>query len=171
MAGETVSSNLYNSLTDPTASTAPPPDVGTLGGKVRIAVCLFDDLATASSENTDILKIAPLPSNARVISIQMSNTDGDAGDNNGTFDLGLYQDGTALDADVFVANGTTLQAASNRTELLDPVDLDADFGKRLWEQGDLSSDPGGLIDICLTFDSANIDQTIDIAFVIMYVVD
>ena len=164
----TTSSSLFNAL-DAAASA---PDASVLGGRVRCAVALFDDIAAGSTGNGDILKIAPLPSNARVISIQMSNTDHDSGDNDTTYDLGLYdQDGNDLDSDVYIDGGTELRAAANRTELLDPVDLDGDFGKRVWEQADLTADPNSFIDLCLTIKSATAESAIDCAFVILYVVD
>ena len=158
----TKASTLFNALDNQVSS----PSADVLGGRVRVAMCLFDDLATTDLEAADILKICPLPSNARLISIKMSNTDLD-------FHLGLYdQDGNALDNDVFVNQGTQLQAAASNSELLPPVDLDADFGKRVWEQADLTEDPRSFIDLCLTIDTvAATPAAGDIAFTVLYVVD
>ena len=166
----TKASTLFNALDNQVSS----PSADVLGGRVRVAMCLFDDLATTDLEAADILKICPLPSNARLISIQMSNTDLD---DNGSpaldFHLGLYdQDGNALDNDVYVNQGTQLQAAASNSELLPPVDLDADFGKRVWEQADLTEDPRSFIDLCLTIDTvAATPAAGDIAFTVLYVVD
>lgn len=166
----TKASSLFNALDNQVS--APSADV--LGGRVRVAMALFDDLATTDLEAADILKICPLPSNARLISIQMSNTDLD-GSGSPALDyfLGLYdQDGNALDNDVFVNQGTQLQAAASNSELLPPVDLDADFGKRVWEQADLTEDPRSFIDLCLTIDTvAATPAAGDIAFTVLYVVD
>jgi|TARA_S200002703_G_scaffold21909_1_gene18577 hypothetical protein len=166
----TKASSLFNALDNQVS--APSADV--LGGRVRVAMALFDDLATTDLEAADILKICPLPSNARLISIQMSNTDLD-GSGSPALDyfLGLYdQDGNALDANVFVDQGTELQAAASNSELLPPVDLDADFGKRVWEQADLTEDPRSFIDLCLTIDTvAATPAAGDIAFTVLYVLD
>lgn len=167
----TKASTLFNALDNQVSS----PSADVLGGRVRVAMCLFDDLATTDLEAADILKICPLPSNARLISIKMSNTDleGDSSSPALDYHLGLYdQDGNALDNDVFVNQGTELQAAGSNQELLPPVDLDADFGKRVWEQADLTEDPRSFIDLCLTIDTvADTPAAGDIAFTVLYVVD
>jgi len=166
----TKASTLFNALDNQVS--APSADV--LGGRVRVAMCLFDDLATTDLEAADILKICPLPSNARLISIQMSNSDLDgSGSPALDYHLGLYdQDGNALDNDVFVNQGTELQGPASNSELLPPVDLDADFGKRVWEQADLTEDPRSFIDLCLTIDTvAATPAAGDIAFTVLYVVD
>lgn len=168
----TKASSLFNALD--AAADAPSADV--LGGRVRVAMAAFNDLPTADMTDGDILKICPLPSNARIISIKMSNEDADASATDLVFDLGLYdQDGTVRDVDCFVDGGTTLQGAANNTELFPPVDMDAHFGKRVWEQTSNgtahTTDPRSYLDLCLTFISGTEAGTPDINFTVLYVLD
>jgi hypothetical protein len=168
----TKASSLFNALD--AGADAPSADV--LGGRVRVALANFPDLPTADMSDGDILKICPLPSNARIISIKMSNEDADSSNNDLVYDLGIYdQDGTVRDVDCFVDGGTDLRAAANNTELFPPVDMDGHFGKRVWEQcsngTSFSEDPRSFLDLCLTFISGTEAGTPDINFTVLYVLD
>jgi hypothetical protein len=174
----TVSSNLYNSLNDPSASTAPPPDAGTLGGSVRLAMGTIA-LGSAEAGAGDVIKLAPLPSNARPLSIVLFNDALDSG-TTGTADLGLYVhdagatvSGAAEDDDCFASAITNLRGAVTAgTEVVCEAGTTAValFSKRIWEWAGLSADDHKLHDLCITCDAAH-DQAGDLSFRIMYVVD
>jgi len=131
------------------------PDVSVLGGRVRVA-CGTMELATTDIDTIDdIIVLDRLPSNAVPLSITLWMDEmGDAG----TADCGVYDTaGVVKDANAF-STETVMNAADVSGDGIDVIVTTAanivNMGKKLWEWGGDSTDPGGLLDICLTFVAA-----------------
>jgi hypothetical protein len=128
-------------------------------------------LAAGDLSATDTVMLAPIPSNAGIVSIKLFNDDLDSGTTN-TCDVGIYSESdgtfTALDDDAYASAITDLRGA------VGGVGTDVTFearninllGQRIWEDAGQSSDPGGYLFIGLLFDAAG-----DLSFVIEYVVN
>jgi hypothetical protein len=116
--------------------------------------------------------LAPIPTNASVISIKLFNDDLDSGSTN-TCDVGLYSaDGnvTAVDDDAYASAITDLRAAvTTGTEVAFEARNINTMGQRVWEDAGQTSDPGGYYNIGLLFDAAG-DTAGDLSFMIEYVV-
>tara|TARA_R110000772_G_scaffold79136_3_gene169438 strand:- start:11350 stop:11829 length:480 start_codon:yes stop_codon:yes gene_type:complete len=135
-----------------------------LQGVVRIAQGNVALLA-ADSTNGDIVMLAPIPSNASIMSIRVGS-DGLGG--SCTYDIGIYTDaGAVKDIDFFatsVADGAAI--AELRYEA---ADLNT-TGQQLYTMAGDTSDPGGFYYIAATFDATG-GTGGDMAFIIEYVVN
>ena len=135
-----------------------------LQGVVRIAQGNVALLA-ADSPNGDIVMLAPIPSNASIMSIRVGS-DGLGG--SCTYDIGIYTDaGAVKDIDFFatsVADGAAI--AELRYEA---ADLNT-TGQQLYTMAGDTSDPGGFYYIAATFDATG-GTGGDMAFIIEYVVN
>jgi hypothetical protein len=164
----TKSSALFNALD--AASNA--PDASAIAGRVRV---LTGNIALASGDldSGDIIKLAPIPSNAVPLSIVLFNDDLDSGTTLEA-DVGLYdQDGNVEHVDAFADGDTSLRGpVTAGTELIcqDGADAVALYSKRIWEWAGLTADDFKFHDICITFTAAG-DTGGDLAFKILYVVD
>lgn len=127
---------------------------------------------TARTAN-DTLKLARLPSNARLHGISRVHWDDIASSGAPTMDIGIAPvndvngaitaDPDALNDGLDVAGG-----ASNAAMIKDH----ANYGKMLWEHvSGLTADPGGLMDIYASFVDANTNVTGDVTAEIAYTVD
>lgn len=167
----TADSNLVANL------DASPPvmnEVGLQGGRERVVQDDFE-VATTDLDAADIIRLARLPSNARITELLIANDDLDA---NGTptldMDLGLYDadDDSVLDDDCFAVADTQLQAASGFVDhRFNALGIDT-VGQKLWEIAGLTEDPGGEMDIAITTDTGAATAAAGtIAFIIRYVID
>ena len=165
----TKSSALFNALD--AASNA--PDASAIAGRVRVLTGNIA-LATGDLDASDIVKLAPIPSNAVPLSIVFFNDELDASANTLAIDVGLYdQDGNVEHVDAFADGDTSLRAAVTAgTELIcqDGADAIALYSTRIWEWAGRTEDDHKFHDICITFTGAG-DTAGDLAFKITYVVD
>jgi len=152
--------------------------VGLQGGRKRIIQDNFEVAAEDVTDIGDIIRLARVPSNARLISLQVGNDDLDGGGPTLAADLGLYNSATddVVDVDAFASASTQLQAAAALTNLIDEALATAAkltrVGNRVWEDAGLSADPGGNMDIAFTLTAAATTPAAGtIAFLIEYVVD
>ncbi len=145
--------------------------MGRIGGRVRAAMG-SGEAAVADLAANDIIVLARIPTNARLMSILLG------ADNLGaalTVDVGVYDpDGTVQDVDEF-ASAFTLDAAvfGAATNLLYEAaiaQIDG-HGERIWERLGLASDPGGDFDIALTVVTSTTPVAGSIAWQIMYTLD
>jgi hypothetical protein len=134
-------------------------------GRLKVVIDTKTVATTSIDEVGDIVLFGPIPSNAVVLAVAVTNADLDS---NATplltVDWGLYYSGiggvqaatgkvhgTVVDADVFEAADTALQAAvkvpDNKRFVTDAV---GDIVKEAWEAGGLSTDPGGLFYVGMT---------------------
>ena len=135
-----------------------------LGGVVRIAQGNVALLAGDSTDN-DIVMLAPIPTNATIVSLRMG-TDGLGG--SCTYNVGAYTSaGVVVDEDCFatlVADGAAV--AELRYEVLNLNTT----GQKLHELAGVTTDPGGYYYIAATF-AADGGTAGDMAFIIEYVVN
>ena len=143
-----------------------------LGGRMRVA-CGTIALAAGDLSAGDTIMLAPVPSNAAVVSIKIFNDDLDSG-STVTMHVGLYSaDGevTAVDVDAYASATTDLRAANTTGQ---EVAFEArninTMGQRVFEDAGQSSDPGGFFLIGLETDAAG-DTAGDLSFAITYIVD
>jgi len=152
------------------------------GGKLRV---FMDTIAagTGDLDNDDIIVMAQVPSNAKLVSLQIYNDDLNSG--SGTFNVGLYNgpqaytiSGTTTDAaavideDCYVTLSTQFQAAVTApAELLaETRDVNA-IANFVWEDGGLSEDPKVPLRIAITMSATGTAVAGDITMVVQYVVD
>ena len=144
-------------------------------GRVRISQGAFEVTGTDFDADGDIIRLARLPVNVRVISIKIGNDDLDSGTDS-AFNVGVQRpDGTIEDEDFFATGVTQMRATARLTELYDEAETAAnrdEVGETLWEMLDIASDPGGFYDICL-YQTAAVSSpiTATVNFQIMYAID
>ena len=145
-------------------------EAGSGTGKVRV---FMDTIAaeTTDIDDDDVIMLAEVPSNSKIISIKLYNDDLDGGSGLVT-DIGLYNGGTKftdtdgsatvyaaealIDRDCYGTLSTDLRAAANF----------------VWEDGGLTSDPGVPLRIALTIETvAGSAAAGDITMVVQYVVN
>jgi hypothetical protein len=155
---------------------ADPPvfsPVHQLHGSMRIA-CGTIALAAGDLSASDTVMLAPIPTNAAIVSIVLYNDDLDSGTTN-TCDVGLFtSDGnvTAKDDDCYASAITDLRAAVTGagTEVaFEARDINK-MGQKVFEDAGDSSDPNTHYFVGLTFDAAG-DTAGDLSFKITYIVD
>jgi hypothetical protein len=128
-------------------------------------------LAAGDLSANDTVMLAPIPSNASIISIKLFNDDLDSGSTN-TADVGLYkQDLTVLDADAYASAITDLRGAvKTGTEVaFEARDINK-MGQKVWQDAGLSSDPALTFFVGINFPAAG-DTAGDLSFVIEYSVN
>ena len=162
-------------------------EAGSGTGKVRV---FMDTIAalTTDIDDDDVIMLAEVPSNSKIISIKLYNDDLDGGSGLVT-DIGLYNGGTkfndtdasvtayaaeaVIDRDCYGTLSTDLRAAVTagtefRFETLN-INTIANF---VWEDGGLTSDPGVPLRIALTIETvAGSAAAGDITMVVQYVVN
>jgi len=135
-----------------------------LGGVVRIAQGNVA-LAAGDSTDDDIVMLAPIPTNATLVSVRVGS------DNLGgscTYNVGFYTNaGVVVDED---ALATDVADAAGVAELRYEVANLNTTGQQVWELAGQSSDPNDVYYIAATF-SATGGTAGDMAFIIEYVVN
>lgn len=155
-------------------------------GKIRV----WQDtvaLLTTDIDAADIIQMAELPSNAKVLSIKIFNDDLDT---NGTptlaYNLGIYNGDVAfsdgatdyaaqavIDADAYAAAETDLQAANTAgaEKRFNTLDINT-AGNYLWEDAGLSADPVRKLRICLTISTGAATAAAgDVTMQVLYMVE
>lgn len=133
------------------------------GGQLNVMVDAIAVATTSEDEVGDIIMLGPIPSNAKILDIEVlcDALDGVA---DLAYDVGLYYSGIGgnqalngkasgdvIDADCFATAVATFQAAKVVwTSLRFEVDNIVDWNKEAWAAGNLSADPGGLLYLGLT---------------------
>ena len=122
-------------------------------------------LAAGDSTDDDIVMLAPIPSNASIVSLQVGS---DALGGSCTYNVGIYTDaGAVKDEDFFatsVADGAALAELRYEAANLNTT------GQQLYTMAGDSTDPGGFYYIAATFDATG-GTGGDMAFIIEYVVN
>ena len=132
-------------------------------------------LAAGDLSASDTVMLAPVPTNASISSIKLFNDDLDSnGSPSLAANVGLYyENGTVLDEDCYATAITTLQAAetSGAEVAFEARNVNA-VSNFAWEDGGLSSDPGGALRIALTMSNAAATAAAgDVTLIVTYVVD
>lgn len=144
---------MANTNSDLVANLEASPQVlsppGKLAGRVRIAVSSVEVTAADFDAVGDTIKLASIPSNARINSIKIANDDLDSGADS-AFDLGLLdRDGAVKDVDVY-ATAVSLQTASALRELVNEARDIAKQGQRVFEDAGDTDDTDELLDVVMT---------------------
>ncbi len=144
---------------------APAVALDRKSGRVKTIIDKKTVATTSLDETGDIVLFGPIPSNAVILAVKVVNADLDSHSTPAlTVDWGLYYSGiggvqaatgkvrgTVIDADVFEAADTALQAAvkvpDDKRLVTDAV---ADVALEAWEAGGLAADPGGLVCVGMT---------------------
>jgi len=161
-----------NIVTNFTAAPRVANTTQEFGGRVRIAQGTIA-LATTDLDAADIVLLAPIPTNASIISIKLASDDLDSGSPALLWDVGLHDlGGTAKDADFYATDITLGQAATAFTEYrFEAADINT-TGSAVWEDAGDSSDPGGTYYLSLTVSTAPATAAAgDLSFIVQYVVD
>jgi len=135
-----------------------------LHGVVRVASGNIA-LDTGDSDSGDVVMLAPIPTNASIMSVQIGS---DALGGSCAFDVGIYTTaGVVKDADAFasaVADGAAIAEVRYEAANLNTT------GQQLYELAGDSSDPGGFYYVAATM-TATGGTAGDMAFIINYVVN
>ena len=120
-------------------------DAAELHGVLRVAAGTAELLAGDSTDN-DVVLLAPISSKATISQLFVGS---DTLGGSCTFNVGVHNfDGTVADEDCFataVADAAAMTDVRNEAATINTV------GQKLWEIAGLSSDPGGLLYVSITF--------------------
>ena len=120
-------------------------DAAELHGVLRVAAGTAE-LAAGDSTDNDVVLLAPIPSKASISQLFVGS---DTLGGSCTFNVGVHNyDGTVADEDCFataVADEAVMTDVRNEEATINTV------GQKLWEIAGLSSDPGGLLYVSITF--------------------
>ena len=119
----------------------------------------------------DTVMLAPIPSNASISSIKLTNDDLDSGSTI-TADVGLYTTALAVvDVDAYASAITALRAAvaAPGTEVAFEARDHNKTGQKVWQDAGLSADPGAVYFVGISFPAAG-DTAGDLSFIIEYTV-
>jgi len=122
-------------------------------------------LVGGDSTTNDVVMLAPLPSNASIVSLNIAS---DTFGSSCAFNVGLHNtDGSAADADVYATAVADAGAMADvRTEAANITTI----GTKIWQNAGATSDPGGFYYVSVTF-SADGGTAGDMSFIIEYVVN
>jgi len=160
-------------------------EAASAGGKLRV---WMDTIAvgTGDLDNDDVIVMAQVPSNAKIVSLRIYNDDLNSG--SGTHNVGLYNgpqaytiSGTTTDAaavideDCYATDSDAFQAATTVTTGLEEYLVEVrDINKIanfVWEDGGLSEDPKVPLRIAITMSATGTAVAGDITMVVLYAVD
>jgi hypothetical protein len=134
-------------VANPLASPQVLNDAAELHGVLRVAAGTAELLAGDSTDN-DIVLLAPISSKASISTLLVGS---DTLGGSCTFNVGVHNyDGTVADEDAFA---TSVADAAAMTDVRHEVATINTVGQKLWELAGLSSDPGGLLYVSITFDA------------------
>ena len=122
-------------------------------------------LAAGDSTDDDIVMLAPIPSNASIVSLQVGS---DALGGSCTYNVGIYTDAGAVKDEDFFATAVADVAALAELRY-EAANLNT-TGQQLYTMAGDSTDPGGFYYIAATF-AATGGTGGDMAFIIEYVVN
>ena len=128
-------------------------------------------LAAGDLSANDTVMLAPIPSNASISSIKLTNDDLDSGSTI-TADVGLYTTALAVvDVDAYASAITALRApvAAPGTEVAFEARDHNKTGQKVWQDAGLSADPGAVYFVGISFPAAG-DTAGDLSFIIEYTV-
>jgi hypothetical protein len=143
-------------------------------------------VGTGDLDNDDIIVMAQVPSNAKIVSLRIYNDDLNSG--SGTHNVGLYNgpqaytiSGTTTDAaavideDCYATDSDAFQAATTVTtgveEYLVEVRNINSIANFVWEDGGISEDPKVPLRIAITMSATGTAVAGDITMVVLYTVD
>jgi hypothetical protein len=160
-------------------------EAASAGGKLRV---WMDTIAvgTGDLDNDDVIVMAQVPSNAKIVSLRIYNDDLNSG--SGTHNVGLYNgpqaytiSGTTTDAaavideDCYATDSDAFQAATTITTGLEEYLVEVrninKIANFVWEDGGISEDPKVPLRIAITMSATGTAVAGDITMVVLYAVD
>jgi hypothetical protein len=143
-------------------------------------------VGTGDLDNDDIIVMAQIPSNAKIVSLRIYNDDLNSG--SGTHNVGLYNgpqaytiSGTTTDAaavideDCYATDSDAFQAATTITTGLEEYLVEVrninKIANFVWEDGGISEDPKVPLRIAITMSATGTAVAGDITMVVLYTVD
>ena len=157
-------------------------EAASAGGKLRVWMDTYA-ASTGDLDNDDIVVLAQVPSNAKLVSLMIYNDDLNSA--SGTHNGGLYNgpqaytiSGTTtaaaavIDEDCYVTDSTAFRAAvTEPVELLaETRDINA-IANFVWEDGGLAEDPKVPLRIAVTMSATGTAIAGDITIVVKYTID
>ena len=157
-------------------------EAASAGGKLRVWMDTYA-ASTGDLDDDDIVVLAQVPSNAKIVSLMIYNDDLNSG--SGTHNVGLYNGPQAytisgtqtaaaavIDEDCYVTNSTAFRAAvTEPVELLaETRDINA-IAQFVWEDGGLAEDPKVPLRIAVTMSATGTAIAGDITIVVKYTID
>ena len=157
-------------------------EAASAGGKLRVWMDTYA-ASTGDLDNDDIVVMAQVPSNAKIVSLMIYNDDLNSA--SGTHNVGLYNgpqaytiSGTTtaaaavIDEDCYVTDSQAFRAAVKEpVELLaETRDINA-IANFVWEDGGLSEDPKVPLRIAVTMSATGTAIAGDITIVVKYTID
>ena len=134
-------------VANPLASPQVFNDAAELHGVLRTA-CGTAELLAGDSTDNDVVLLAPISSKATIHSLKIGS---DTLGGSCTFNVGVHNyDGTVADEDCFA---TAVADAAAMTDVRYEVATINTTGQKLWEIAGLSSDPGGMLYVSITFNA------------------
>ena len=122
-------------------------DAAELHGVLRTA-CGTAELLAGDSTDNDVVLLAPISSKATIHSLKIGS---DTLGGSCTFNVGVHNyDGTVADEDAFATS--VADAAAMADVRFEAATINT-AGQKLWEIAGLSSDPGGLLYVSITFNA------------------
>ena len=160
-------------------------EAGSAGGKLRVWMDTYA-ASTGDLDNGDIIVMAQVPSNAKIVSLRVYNDDLNSA--SGTHNIGLYNgpqaytiSGTKTDAaavidiDCYATDSTAFRAATTTAtgaeeQLIEVRDIN-EIANFVWEDGSLAEDPKVPLRIAVTMSATGTAIAGDITMVVLYAVD
>jgi hypothetical protein len=127
-------------------------------------------LAIGDVGGSDIVMLAPIPSNASITSIKLASDDLDTGTTL-TANVGLYSTaGVVADVDAYASVVTDFRTVTAFTEFaFEARDINK-CGQKVWEDAGATADPKDYYYVAITFAAAG-NQAGDFSFQIEYIVN
>ena len=145
-----------------------------LHGRIRVAQGTLE-MATGDLDAADIVLLAPIQSNASILSIQIASDDLDV---NATetlaFNIGIHRvsDDSVVDADAYASAVLIGQDAATFAEFAFEARNIAATGQQMWEDGGEALDPQEQYYLSMTVSTvAATAQAGTLSYIIQYVVD
>ena len=170
-------------ITNRTSVPAVMNNVASSGGRMRVATGSMTIADSAFDAANDVIRLCTLPSNAVVHEMYFICDDMDAGTDS-LVDIGIYNTGDAsapgavIDIDCFVDNSTAFRAAITGPAVNfryggGAGGLATTAGDALWQNAQLSAEPGGHMEIVMTQKAtvSDDDGANAFAFIISYTID
>jgi hypothetical protein len=166
-------SSIIATLNDPSESgTSGKVEPNELAGRVRVSAGTVAIAAADFDAIGDTVRLTRLPTNALIIQLWLAADDLGAD----SCDLGLYlpNGGAAVDADAYIDDIDMAGAATAWTNYayVNGVKDLTTVGQKVFEDANLTTDPGGFYDLVLTrMNTTGTEAAGDISWIVLYVVD
>ena len=146
-------------------------DVGLSGGRERVMMGTIEIAAADFDADGDTIRLAKIPTHARIVSIEIGNDDLDTSTNS-EYHLGLAkEDGTIKDENAY-ADAVSLQAAAVLTRVENEIRDISKVGQQIWQDAGDTTDPNLIYEIVMYQTTASASAQLGtVSFIIKYTID